>query len=390
VDFAFSESAEQLRLNIRSVLHEEWSPGRKGYRRAESQLDYEEHKVFRRHLARHGWFGVGIPESYGGRGGTREEQYIVAAELAYHGVPYPEVAANMVAPTLLLHASEEMKNRFLPLIAAGELEFSLGFTEPDAGTDLVSLRTAAVRDGDEYVINGQKIFTSYIHRSEYCMMAVRTAPDAPPHRGISLIIVDVTTPGIGVQPLWGMGDIRTNVTYWDDVRVPATNLVGEENAGWSYLTSHLDFERINSFTVDSLRAPLNDLLQYVCSTSDDSGTPLRSNPWIRGQIAHLVADVVALDTLTRRAIWLVDDQGNTSYESSEVKILATELRQRLTTRALEMIGESAQLLPGDTRAPLEGAMFRAAEGAIMQTFGAGANEVQRDIVARRGLALPRS
>ena len=261
-------------------------------------MDYSAHRVERRRLARHGWFGIGIPERYGGRGGSREEQYVVAAELAYHAVPYPEVAVNMVAPNLLLHASESMKERFLPLIANGELEFSLGFTEPESGTDLASLQTTALRDGDEFVINGQKTYTSYIHRSEYCLLAVRTAPDLPQHQGISLVVVDVNTPGIEVRPLWGMGDIRTNLTFWDSVRVPVENLLGEENKGWNYLTSHLDFERITSFTVDTLRAPFDDLLDYCASTFRGS-VRLNSDPDVRSAIALLMTDIVALDTLTR-------------------------------------------------------------------------------------------
>ena len=388
MDFTFSARAEELRAEIRRVLREEWPPGRLGYREPEAELDYEANQVFRRRLARHGWFGIGIPEAYGGRGGTREEQYVVAAELAYHGVPYPEVALNMVAPNMLLHASEQMKARFLPAIAAGEIEFSLGFSEPNAGTDLASLTTSARLDGDEYVINGQKIYTSYAHRSEYCLMAVRTNPDVPKHQGISLLVVDLRTPGIVISPLEGMGDIRTNITFWDGVRVPRENLLGEPDAGWSYLTSHLDFERITSFTVDALRAPLDDILDFVSQGAGEA--PGRADPWVRGEVAQLVVDTVVLDTLTRRALWLVESSGHTSYEASEIKILATELRQRLTGVGLEVLGRDGQLRPGDPDAPLAGGLLRASEGAVMQTFGAGANEVQRDIVARRGLGLPRS
>lgn len=389
MDFRFSERAEKLRRQIREVLAAEWPDGRRGYRRAESALDYEEHKRFRKRLAAHGWFGIGIPEEYGGSGGTREEQYVVAAELAYHGVPYPEVAVNMVAATILHHGSEVLKRRFLPAIAAGEVEFSLGFSEPEAGTDLAALRTTAVRDGDRYVIDGQKIYTSYVHRSEYCLVAVRTDPASRRHEGISLLIVDVDSPGIGVAPLWGMGDIRTNVTYWDQVRVPTANLLGEEGKGWTYLGTHLDVERLTSFTVDALRAPFDDLVDHVRRASR-GGRPLREDPSARAAVAQLATEIEACEQLTRRALWLVSAQGYTRYESSQVKVVASELRQRLTAVALELVGERAQLLPDDPEAPLEGGMWRACEGAVMQTFGAGANEIQRDIVARRGLGLPRS
>jgi hypothetical protein len=220
-------------------------------------------------------------------------------------------------------------------------------------------------------------------------MAVRTDPDAPRHHGISLLIVDVTSPGITVSPLWGMGDIRTNLTFWDDVRVPAENLIGEEHRGWDYLGTHLDFERITSFTVDALRAVFDDLVDYV-KTEDRCDAPLREDPIVRRVIGELSTEIEVLESMTRHALWLVTTTDRTVYESSAVKVFATELRQRLTRLALEIIGPRAQLLPDDDGAPLQGAIYRATEGAVMQTFGAGANEIQRDIIARRALHLPRS
>jgi alkylation response protein AidB-like acyl-CoA dehydrogenase len=384
VNFEFSPEAEALRTRIRAALAEEWPLGRRGWREPENALDYETHKEFRKRLARHGWFGIGIPEEYGGRGGSKEMQYVVAAELAYHGVPYPEVAVNMVAHTILHHGSEDLKRRFLPRIAAGEVEFSLGLSEPNAGSDLASLRTVAAREAGRWVVNGQKIYTSYIHRSEYCLMAVRTDPSARKHEGISLLVVDVRTPGITVQPLWGMGDIRTNLTFWDNVEVPEENLVGEENRGWAYLNTHLDIERLTSFTVDALRAPFDDLVEHVRST------PLRRDPHVRSLVGQLSAEIEVLEALSRRTLWMVGAEGRTRYESSQVKVVATELRQRLAALGLEILGEPGQLVPGDPEAPLAGALFRAAEAAVMQTYGAGANEIQRDIIARRGLGLGRS
>jgi hypothetical protein len=314
---------------------------------------------------------------------------VVAAELAYHGVPYPEVATNMVASTLLRHGSEQLKRRFLPGIAAGEIEFSLGFSEPGAGTDLAALETTATHRGDHYVVNGQKTYTSYIHRSEFCLVAVRTDPTVTSkHRGISLLVVDVDSPGITVRPLWAMGDIRTNLTFWDDVEVPAENLVGEENEGWGQLGTHLDYERLTSFTVSALRAPFDDLVEHVRTTARD-GQPLRDLPHVRQALAQLAVDIEVAESLTRRALWMIATDGSTPYESSQVKVLVTELRQRLGRAALDIVGHEAQLWPG-ADAPMEGAMLRMSEGAIMQTFGAGANEIQRDIIARRGLRLPRA
>lgn len=389
MDFRFSGRADLLRQEIREVLTREWPAGRRGYRLPVSALDYPEHKLFRKRLAAYGWFGVGIPEAYGGRGGGPEEQYAVASELAYHAVPWPEVAVNMVAPTMLRHCSEYLKQRFLPAIAAGEVEFALGFTEPEAGTDLASLRTTAVRDGDSYVVNGQKIYSSYMHRSEYCLVAVRTDVNAPRYQGISLLLADVTAPGISVRPLWTMGDHRTNLVFWDQVRVPAENLFGEEGRGWTYLASHLDMERLTAFTVAALRALFDDLVDFV-RTARRQGRPLREAPEVRHALAQMWTEIEVLESLTRRALWLVESGEPLHYESSQVKIFASELRQRLTQLALRVIGEEAQLAPEDPRAPLAGGMYRACEAALMESFAAGANEIQRDIVARAGLHLPRA
>lgn len=389
MDFRFSARADRLREEIRQALAREWPAGRLGYRLPVSALDYPEHKLFRKRLAGYGWFGVGIPEAYGGQGGGPEEQYAVAGELAYHGVPWPEVAVNMVAPTMLRHGSESLKRRFLPAIAAGEVEFALGFTEPEAGTDLASLRTTAVRDGEFYVINGQKIYSSYMHRSEYCLVAARTDVAAPRYQGISLLIADVTTPGITVTPLWTMGDHRTNLVFWDEVRVPADNLFGEEGRGWSYLGSHLDMERLTVFTASALRAVLDDLVDYV-RTAARQGRPLREAQDVRRALAQMWTEIEVLESLTRRTLWQVSNGERIRYESSQVKIFASELRQRLTQLALRVIGQEAQIAPEDPHAPLGGGMYRACEGAIMESFAAGANEIQRDIIARAGLGLPRA
>jgi 3-oxocholest-4-en-26-oyl-CoA dehydrogenase alpha subunit len=384
MDFSFSPSGLALQRDIRATLVREWPAGRRGWRKGERDFDYEEDKRVRRELGRHGWFGLGFPERYGGSGGDHEARYVVASEMAYHGVPYAKVAINMVGPMLLEHGSEELKERVVPGIASGELEISQAYSEPGAGSDLAALRTRAVRDGDRYVITGQKIYTSLFHRSECCVVAARTDPDARPHDGISLFLVDVDAPGVETQPLWGMGEIRANMTYWDNVEVPASNLIGEENRGWAYLRTGLSLERLTAYGVAELRAMLDDLVEHVCRDPALSGDSV-----VRDELAQLVVEIEVLDALTLRALWLLSSAPEVPVESSRVKVFATELHQRVGRVALGIMGHRAQLTAADPTAPIGGAVLQASEAAVHQTFGAGANEIQRDIIASLGLGLPR-
>ncbi|HEY3703167.1 MAG TPA: acyl-CoA dehydrogenase family protein, partial [Acidimicrobiales bacterium] len=191
-----------------------------------------------------GWLGLGWPREYGGQGRPPTDQFIFFDEAQRAGAPIPFVTLNTVGPTLMRFGSEEQKARFLPGILAGEIHFAIGYTEPEAGTDLASLRTRAVRDGDEYVVNGSKVFTSGAQDADYVWLAVRTDPDAPKHKGISLLLVPTASPGFKVSPIVTVGGVRTNATYYDDLRVPAANLVGRENEGWRMITTQLNHERV--------------------------------------------------------------------------------------------------------------------------------------------------
>jgi 3-oxocholest-4-en-26-oyl-CoA dehydrogenase alpha subunit len=383
MNFALSPTAEQLRSEIRSALAEEWPPGRRGYRIAEHDLNYPEHVCFRRRLGRHGWFGQGIPEEYGGSGGGVQERYVVACEFAYHGLTYPKVAVNMVGPLLLAHGSESLKHRFLPLISRGELEFSQAYSEPGAGSDLAALRTAARLDGEHWVITGQKLYCSFIHRSEYVVVAARTDPGAERHRGISLLIVPCDSPGLTYTPLWGMGDIRTNTVYLDEVVVPRENVIGAEHAGWSYLGSVLSLERLISFGVDNLRPIVEDLLQWLAGEPDAS---FWSDGALQAELAEVVTGMEGLDALARHTLYGLEQGRDMSAQAAEVKVFGTELRQRLTACVLEALGPLGQLWPDDPLAPLEGAALRANEAAVMPTFGGGGNEILRDLIAKRRLS----
>lgn len=382
MQFELSANALRLRDDIRAVLAREWAPGRLGYRRKESEDVYSEMKAFRQRIARYGWFGLGIPENYGGGGGTLEERYVVAAEFAYFAAPYPKIAMNMIAPMLIRNAGEAMKAKYLPRVAAGEVEFAQAYSEPDAGSDLASLRTSASYEDGSYVINGQKLYSSLFHRAEYCVVAVRTDPRAPKHRGISLLIVDVEAPGIELRPLWAMGDLRTNVVFFDNVVVPAENLVGELNSGWDYIRTTLGFERLIAFSINEIRALFDDLIEYITVSGLDS------EPAVRRSMAQFATEMEVLDTLTLRALWKLETDGQIPYEGNQLKVIASELKQRIGHEGLQLIGHAAQ--GTDDLAPMEGALMRACEGALMHSFGGGANEIQRDLIANRGLGLART
>jgi 3-oxocholest-4-en-26-oyl-CoA dehydrogenase alpha subunit len=383
MNFALSPAAEDLRGEIRSVLAEEWPAGRRGYRIAETDLDYPEHVRFRRRLGRHGWFGQGIPEEYGGSGGGVQERYVVACEMAYHGLIYPKVAMNMVGPLLLAHGSEDLKQRFLPLIARGEVEFSQAYSEPGAGSDLAALRTSGRLDGEHWLISGQKLYCSFIHRSEYVVVAVRTDARAERHRGISLLIVACDAPGLTYTPLWGMGDIRTNAVYLDEVVVPRESVIGTEHAGWGYLGSVLSLERLISFGVDNLRPIVEDVREWLAAEPDAS---FWSDPALQAELAEVIAGMEGLDALARHTLYGLEQGRDMSAQAAEVKVFGTELRQRLTACVVEALGPLGQLTSDDPRAPLEGAVLRANEAAVMPTFGGGGNEILRDLIAKRRLA----
>jgi acyl-CoA dehydrogenase len=380
MDFGFSSEADALRARIKDVLAQDWVPGRRGYREPEAHLDYERHKQFRLQLGRHPFFGVGIPERYGGSGGGVELRYVVADEFAYHGLIYPKVAMNMVAPILLAHGTEDQRGQYLPRIARGEVEFAQAYSEPEAGSDLASLRTKGIVDGDELVINGNKLYTSFIHRCEYVVVAVRTDKDAPRHRGISLVIVPHGTPGLSYSPLWGMGDIRTNAVVLDDVRVPRANVIGSPNEGWAYLRTVLAFERLVSFGPGTLRPILDDLAAWLPQHPE---SPYYQDPELHARLANVEVGVRAMDALTRRVLWQIEQGHDVGAESAQVKVFGTELRRRLTALAMELLGSLAPLTAADPEAPLDGAIQRVDEASVMPTFGGGANEVLRDLIVHR-------
>ncbi|MDQ1373461.1 MAG: 3-oxocholest-4-en-26-oyl-CoA dehydrogenase alpha subunit, partial [Actinomycetota bacterium] len=229
------------------------------------------HKEIIKQMGRDGWLGLGWPKEYGGQGRGPVEQLIFLEEAARAGAPIPLVTLNTVGPTLAAYGTDEQKERFLPLILTGDVTIAIGYTEPGAGTDLASLRTKAIRDGDEYVVNGQKIFTSDGDIADFIWLACRTAPDAPKHKGISILLVDTTLPGFKSTPIWTVAGGHTNATYYEDVRVPRSMLVGEEHAGWKMITTQLNFERVALGPAARIIRALDSVIAWATETRTPDG-----------------------------------------------------------------------------------------------------------------------
>ncbi len=388
MDFRFSDSALAFEREVDGFLAREWSPEIRR-RVAESPDSYEIERGFRKKLAAKGWLTMSWPEEYGGDRRPYEEQYLFQEALNYAGAPHATVAVQQVGPTLMQFGTDRQKEQFLPSIAAGDVEFALGYTEPDAGTDLASLQLRAVRDGDDYVMNGIKRFTSAAHRAEYVWLAARTDPDAPKHRGISMFLADLSSPGITVKPIWTIGGGRTNEVYWDNVRIPASALIGEENRGWYYAAHALDFERVSIFTVSGVRVVFDSLLAWA-KERQPSGRRPWDEPLVRTTLADFKVQLEVLQSLSYRILGMIKRGDHPNYEASIVKIFSTEMMQRLQNAGTKMLGLGGQLNWTDPHAPINGRITRGYEAAVMPTFGAGSNEVMRNIIATRGFGLPRA
>jgi alkylation response protein AidB-like acyl-CoA dehydrogenase len=338
-----------------------------------------------------GWLGIGWPEEYGGQGRPYMEQLIYNEELAYHRAPIGShfFAETMAGPALIRVGTPEQKKEYLPRILTGEITFCLGYTEPEAGSDLASLQTRAVAEGDEYIIKGQKMFITLAQHAHYCLLAARTNPDALKHRGISLFIVDMKTRGIAVHPTSTIGDMVVNDIFFDDMRIPKTALVGEVNQGWSYLGIALDYERAFSAAAHAyLQRTFEELIRYAKETGR-YGRPLGKEPKVRHKLAQLAIELEVGRMLGYQVAWLLDRGGVPFHEASMSKVFMSEQEQRMTSIGMEILGLYGQLKEGCKWSPLGGQMELAYQIAFMGTIGGGTSEIQRSIIAIVGLGLPR-
>ena len=341
-----------------------------------------------RQLGRDGWLALGWPAEYGGRGGTTFDQLIFTDEAARARVPVPFLTINTVGPTIMRFGTPSQKAFFLPRIAAGEIHFSIGYSEPEAGTDLASLRTTAVRDGEEYVINGQKMWTSLIQYADYVWLACRTDPAAERHRGLSIIIVPTDAPGFSWTPVPTVAGVVTSATYYSGVRVPVTSLVGEENRGWALITNQLNHERVALTSAAPVQAALADVRDWAASTKLASGERVIDAEWVQLNLARVHAKAEFLKLLN----WRVASAGGVlgPADASATKVFGTEFAVEAYRLLMEVLGAAAVARSGSPGAVLAGRIERAHRAALILTFGGGTNEVQRDIIAATALGLPLS
>ena len=386
MDFGFTPEEEAFRQEIREFLRQELGPEHKG--RTPRELFSRE---FTKKLAAKGWLGVGWPTEYGGLGRPYTQQLVYSEEMMQSRAPCGAhiLAQNMAGPALFRVGSEEQKKEFLTKILRGELVFCLGYTEPDAGSDLANCQTTALLDGDEYVINGQKLFTSFAGQADYAWMTVRTDPDAPKkHRGISMFIVDMKTPGITVGELDTMWDYSLYEVFFDNVRVPKSAVVGELNQGWHYLTVALDHERVFMGGVVALHRHLfEDIVQYA-KTTYRNGKLISENPIIRQRLAQVAIDLEIGRLFAYRVAWLLGKGTIPFAEASMTKIFTSELERRLANTAMQILGLYGPLDKG-ARAPLDGYVGWEYKFSLMQAVGGGSNEIERILIAIAGLGLPR-
>lgn len=387
MNFRFSESEERLRAEVCEFLTEELKTTHTSDPRP-MPPGYMPARDFELKLGARGWLALGWPEEYGGGGRPVSEQFIVEEEVALHGGPASDAIARViVAPILMAKGSEEQKRRYLPGLARGEITFCLGYTEPESGSDLASLRTRADADGDDYLINGRKIYTSGASESDYCWLAARTDADSPKHAGVSVLVVPMKSPGVEVRPLLNLLDEGWfNEVLFDNVRVPRDELVGGENRGWEVLTSALGVERITIYRAFVHTRMLWSLLRRARQEGD--GERSWEDPSVRQRLAELATGFEVARLLLWRAIRLHERGEEFRAQAAMVKLFNTELAQRLYQAGMHIVGLRAAVL-GGSAALWEGALPHSYLSAVQDTIGAGTSEVQREIIALRGLGLPR-
>jgi len=344
-------------------------------------------------LQERGWIAPAWPKEYGGAGMTVMQQFIFNEEMSVLKAPRPMhliIGLGMAGPTLIVHGTEEQKKRFLPQMLSGDDIWCQGYSEPEAGSDLASLKTRAVRDGDDYIINGQKTWTTLAHQAKWMILLARTDPDAPKHKGITYFIVDMKSPGITIRPLVNMaGGHEFNEVFLDNVRVPKENVVGEENRGWYAAVTTLDFERSSIGSAIGMRQEMDSLIEYARAHTEDHTSTLGISPTLRYELSDRLVETEVARMLSYRVASLQSRGLIPNYEASALKLFSTELHQRITVTGLKILGLYGQLERGSEWAPLKGRFCYNFLRGVAHTIEGGTSEIQRNIIAQRGLGLPR-
>lgn len=343
-----------------------------------------------RRMGADGWLGIGWPKEVGGQARSALDQYIFFDEVQRAGFPIPFLTLCTVGPTLMKYGTDEQKARILPAILRGECHFAIGYSEPSAGTDLASLKTRAVREGDEYVVDGQKVFTSLAEYADYVWLAARTDPDAPKHKGISILMVPTTAPGFSLSPIHTLGGNRTNATYYENVRVPVSARVGRENEGWKLITTQLNHERVALLSPGPVARFVEEVTAWARDTRLADGARVIDRPWVRQNLARAHAKIDVLKLMTWRQASNIDRGVLDPAESSTIKVYGSEAFVEIYRHLLEVLGPSGIVKAGSPGAVLRGRIETYYRTTLVLTFGGGVNEVQRDIIATVGLGMPRS
>jgi 3-oxocholest-4-en-26-oyl-CoA dehydrogenase alpha subunit len=391
VHLTYTPEQEKLRAEIREYFAELMTPERRAGL-ARTGGDYGDGVAYRevvRQLGADGWLTLSWPAEYGGRQASVTDQLIFTDEAAVAGVPVPFLTINTVGPTIMRFGTDEQKSFYLPKIAAGELHFSIGYSEPEAGTDLARLRTTAVRDGDDYVINGQKMWTSLISYADYVWLACRTDQDAPRHKGLSIVIVPTSSSGFSWTPVPTVAGVSTSATYYSDVRVPAANLVGEENQGWPLITNQLNHERVALTSAAPMQNALREVRGWAAKTRAAGGSRVIDAEWVQVHLARVHARTEVLKLLNWQIAARLDaGQALGPAAASATKIYGTELTIEACRLLMEVLGSDAAVRAGSPGALLAGRIERMHRSALILTFGGGTNEIQRDMIAMLALGLP--
>ncbi len=383
----YTDSQKKLRADLREYFTGLIKPEyREVLRNAEGGDLY---KQLIRQQGKDGMLAMGWPEEYGGRGLSQSDQLIRYEEALLAGVPTPFVTLNTVGPAIMAHGTEEQKQRFLPGIAAGETHFCIGYTEPSAGTDLASLKTKAEKNGDEYLVNGSKIFTSSAEAADYVFLAARTDPDAPKHKGISILVVDTKDPGFSYSPLETVGSVMTNVSHYENVKVPTDMIIGHENGGWRLITSQLNHERVGLAAWGIQCWKIYQLaLQWARETRGADGARVIDSITVQRNLAEVHSHLEAMRIMNSRMAWQLDQGEPSPVFPSAIKVYSTEILLEICRMIMDVVGPTALVKAGSPDAALMGDLEHEYRRGLINTFGGGVVEVLRGLVATHGLGLP--
>lgn len=390
---SFTEGQQRLREQLRDYFAKLMTPERReGLTTAGGEYgDGAAYKEIVRQLGADGWLAIGWPEEYGGQARPMLDQLIFTDEAAVAGVPVPFLTINTIGPTIMRYGTDEQKSFYLPRIARGELHFSIGYSEPEAGTDLASLRTKAVRDGDDsdtYVVNGQKMWTSLIEYADYVWLAARTDPDATKHKGLSILIVPTDAEGFSWTKVHTVAGPGTSATYYSDVRLPTSALVGEEHKGWPLITNQLNHERVALTSAAPLQESLRQVREWAQRTKQPDGSRVIDAEWVRTHLARVHANTEYLKLRNWRIAWAADTGDLAPAEASATKVFGTEFATEGYRLLMEVLGTGGVVREDSPGALLRGRVERMHRSSLILTFGGGTNEVQRDIIAATALGQP--